>query len=328
MSANGPQGMGSNPYDIVGRRTRMTWPDGLLYVDYDYDTAGNATPIRENDATSGRADRPVINAELDRTTYQYDDHDRLARTSYPVPTKGANASSAIDYEGLSYDAALNVTQRGLRDGQLIGYGYDNRSRLVSKNLPGAEPDAVYAYDLLGRLTTATQNDMVNGFAFNALGPLTAASGVEDTVSYQSDAAGRCMRMTWPDGLRYVDYDYDPAGNVTAIRENGAASEVGVVASYAYDALGRRLSVTYGNGTSQSFAYDAAQRLSALTNDLIGVAQDLVQTFAYNPAGQITQETQGNDAYAWTGHYTVDRTYTANGLNQLTNAGGVTRGAAC
>jgi hypothetical protein len=41
---------------------------------------------------------------------------------------------------------------------------------------------------------------------------------------------------------------------------------------------------------------------------------------YNPASQLTGITRSNDAYAWTGHYNVNRTYGTNGLNQLTTAG--------
>lgn len=42
---------------------------------------------------------------------------------------------------------------------------------------------------------------------------------------------------------------------------------------------------------------------------------------YNPAGQIVSQVRSNDSYAWTGHYNVDRNYTANGLNQYASAGG-------
>ena len=41
------------------------------------------------------------------------------------------------------------------------------------------------------------------------------------------------------------------------------------------------------------------------------------TFGHNPAGQIVGNARVNDAYAWTGHYAVDRAYTTNGLNQYT-----------
>jgi YD repeat-containing protein len=51
--------------------------------------------------------------------------------------------------------------------------------------------------------------------------------------------------------------------VTKIRENGATSGVGVLASYSYDNAGRRTGVTYGNGTSRSYGYDAISRLTGL-----------------------------------------------------------------
>ncbi len=89
-----------------------------------------------------------------------------------------------------------------------------------------------------------------------------------------------------------------------------------LASYGYDNLGRRSSVTYGNGVVQSYGFNANQRLQTLTSNLAGTAQDQTATLAYNPAGQIDSLTKTNDAYAWNGHYNIDRLYGTNGLNQL------------
>ncbi|WP_245942018.1 RHS repeat domain-containing protein [Sphingomonas gilva] len=110
------------------------------------------------------------------------------------------------------------------------------------------------------------------------------------------------------------------GEVTHIRENGATSGAGVLATFAYDDLGRRTSLTRGNGAVTSYAYDPTSRLSSLTQDLSGTVHDLTLAFSYNPASQIVTSTRGNDLYAWTGHGNVTRGYTANGLNQLTAAG--------
>src|SRR3546814_12428704 len=66
-------------------------------------------------------------------------------------------------------------------------------------------------------------------------------------------------MVYPGSALTVNTDYDVAGNVTKIRENGATSGVGVLAAYAFDNLGRRTSVTFGNGSVQSFGYDAVSR---------------------------------------------------------------------
>jgi len=53
------------------------------------------------------------------------------------------------------------------------------------------------------------------------------------------------------------------------------------------------------------------------------ANDLTQTFAYNPASQIASVTRSNDLYAWTGHFNQNDPSTANGLNQVGNLGSKT-----
>jgi RHS repeat-associated protein len=174
-------------------------------------------------------------------------------------------------------------------------------------------------------TAQTPGGHLTFLSYNALGRKTG-----ETTTYgplktsQYDAAGRRTRLTWHDGF-YVDYDYDMAGNVTAIRENGATSGVGVLATYGYDDLGRRTSITRGNGTTTSYGYDAVARLASLTQDLSGSAHDMTLGFSYNPASQLASNTRSNDAYAWNGHYNVDRTYASNGLNQLTTAGSTALG---
>src|SRR3546814_6057715 len=93
-------------------------------------------------------------------------------------------------------------------------------------------------------------------------------------------------MAYPGGTLTINYDYDVAGNVTKIRENGATSGVGVLVSYTYDDLGDRVHATYGNGTASAWVIDPVGRLSQLINNLSGTASDLTKTFTYNPAGQI------------------------------------------
>ncbi|WP_212597920.1 RHS repeat domain-containing protein [Sphingopyxis granuli] len=301
-------------YDAAGRPVKVQTALG---------TAEQADEATTGYTANGRAAH-VIDGESNRTAYGYDGHDRLVKTEYPSTTKGANAVNASDYEQYGYDANGNVTSRRLRDGTSIGYGYDDLNRLVSKDLPGGETDATYAYDLVGRPTGAVQGSHVLGFTHDALGRNLTQTGPLGTVSYSYDAAGRRTGMSYPGGGLTIDYDYDVAGNVLKIRENGATSGVGVLASYAYDAAGRRSSVAFGNGSVQSFGYDAVSRLATLTNDLGGGAttHDLTQTFTYNPAGQIASVTRSNDAYAWAAHYNVDRSYVADGLNRVMSAGSV------
>jgi YD repeat-containing protein len=104
--------------------------------------------------------------------------------------------------------------------------------------------------------------------------------------------------------------------MTAIRENGATSGVGVIAAFGYDLRGRRTSLTRGNGTVTTYVYDAASRLQTLSLDLAGTAHDVAFGFAYNPARQIVTNTRSNDAYSWTGSAAGTTDSTVNGLNQL------------
>jgi RHS repeat-associated protein len=315
LSTAGTQGadrIAKTEYDQVGRVWKV-W-------------SAFATAEASTEATYGYSDNgkmlSVIDAENNRTGYEYDGHDRLTITRYPVTTQGAQASSATDYEQLGYDAASNVVSRRLRDGQTIGYAYDNLDRVTLKDLPEANSDVSYAYDLLGHSTSVTVpgQGLAHSMTFDALGRLTSEVQPFGSMSYQYDIAGRRIRQTWGDGF-YVTNDYLVTGEVSAIRENGAASGVGVLATYNYDNLGQRTGITRGNGTSTSYGFDPASRLSSLGQDLASTAYDLNLGFTYNPAGQIASTTRSNDSYAWTASANVDRAYSVNGLNQMTVVGG-------
>ena len=267
----------------------------------------------------------VTDGENNRTTFEYDGHDRLTKTRYPVSAVGANASSTTDFEQLTYDAAGNVTSRRLRDGQVISYSLDNLNRVTTKTLPAPELAVNISYDVAGRVLSSTRGDGVAAYyVYDALGRTLAENQQWASMSFDNDVAGRRTRTSWSDGF-FVTYDYDGAGQLTAIRESGAASGVGVLASYSYDGLGRRTAITRGNGVGSSIGYDAIGRLTSLTHDLSGTTNDVSWAYLYNPAAQLTNVTRSNDLYAWNGHFNVNRAYGTNGLNQLTSAGGTALG---
>lgn len=266
-------------------------------------------------------------AENNLTTMVYDGHDRLSKTQFPAATTGANASNVADYEQLGYDANSNISQRRLRDTTVINYGYDKLDRLISKDLPGVEPDATYTYDLLNRNLTLVQNGQTVTLFYDALGRNIRQNSPLDKIDYQYNAAGLRTRITYPGTTAlYIGYIRDATGQITHIRENGATETTGnAIATYAYDNLGRRTAITYGNGTSRSFGFDAVSRLSSLTNNPAGTVNDQTVTFGYNPANQIDMLTKNSDIYAWNGHYNITRAYGNNGLNQLTTAGATALG---
>lgn len=213
-----------------------------------------------------------------------------------------------------------TAERRLRDDNLITYTYDNLDRLVTKDVPSLgywDKDVSYTYDLLGRMLSAT--DSVGAHAtmgYDALGRITSESSWFGAMTMQYDLAGRMTRLGWPDGFG-IDYDRRVTGEVTAIRE-GATN----LATYAYDPLGRRSSLTRGNGYATTTQYDAIGRLAQLSNVSAVTGYDTVTwTYGYNPAGQIVSRATNNTSFDYTQLANRDTDEHPDGLDRLTSTSG-------
>lgn len=310
-----PDRIGKTTYDAIGRPTKTQSAYG--------------TADQSDDATGTYSDNGKLTTLTDavgnKTTYEYDGFDRLSKTRYPSLPSGSGTSSATDFEELSYDAGSNVTVRRLRDATSIGYSYDALNRLITKDLPGSEPDVTYGYDLLSRPVSAATTAQTLSFGYDALSRNLTQSGPLGTVTSAYDIAGRRTRLTWPDAF-YVTYDYLVTGEMTTIRENGTASGVGVLAKFGYDDLGRRISLTRGNGAVTDYTPDPVSRLSKLAHSFPNsAASNVTSTFGYNPAAQIARVTRTNDSYAWSASANRNDASAVNGLNQATSVGNTNLG---
>jgi len=130
----------------------------------------------------------------------------------------------------------------------------------------------YSYDVVNRLTTI---DYPTGtpdvtFTYNALGNYLTMLDVTGTTSFTYDAL------------------YRP----TSIQD-GASATIG----YAYDAAGRRTSITYPGSTGNvTYGYDNANRLTSVTD-----FQSKTTSYTYDNANRLTSTTLGNGLIS-------DRTY--------------------
>ena len=312
-------------------------PDRITRYTYNIDnvltqTSAYGTSLQRIDFTKhyfgpgleGRLDS-YTDAKGNKTQYTYDNWGRLQKTSYPSKTTPGQVSTT-DYEQLTYDANGRLSTRQLRDGKQITYTYDFLGRQTLAHMVNPvdanDKDIATTYDLLGRVTSVDDgNGKKVSFTYDQLGrKLTESPQLTGgSTSYQYDAAGRRMRLTWSDGF-YVNYDYDTLGELLDIRENGATSGVGVLASFTYNDRGKMSLLTFGNGLGTSYQYDSAFRLSQATIDNPAASNNY--TFSYSPFNELVVRGMTNDAYAFTQAAIVNRNYTVNGLNQYTASGGV------
>ena len=146
--------------------------------------------------------------------------------------------------------------------------------------------------------------------------MTSTTAGGKTLGHQYDAAGNRTRTTWPDGF-FTTTSYDAANRTSVIKESGTAN----LASYAYDGVGRRTTVTLGNGTTIERGYDAQGALANLRNFLASPSQGVQYTYTRNQLRELKSVAWTNNLYQWSGATPGTRSYTSNGLNQYTAAGG-------
>ncbi|MEG3152395.1 RHS repeat-associated core domain-containing protein [Sphingomonas sp. ZT3P38] len=300
-------------------------------TEYVYGSDGEVSTIRQNGVDSAKYTYSpngqvltATDANNNVTNYQYDSVDRLLRTTY------ADGS----YEYLNRNGAGDVLSVRQRDGRTVTNNYDGLGRLTSQWLPGdvgGNSNPSFGYDLKDRLISASngngQPQWTNAsvFTYDALDRLTSETSTiagigPRTTSYQYDAAGRRTRLGWFDGF-YVSYEYNTAGQLTHVRENGSLP----LATYSYDDLGRRTGLVRGNGTSTGYGYDALGQLTSLTQDLAGTASDLTTQLTRDKLGRITVSDRSNETYSWSGYVSTTRNYGRNALNQYTSAGSTSFG---
>ncbi|MFC5373209.1 RHS repeat domain-containing protein [Brevundimonas faecalis] len=302
----GPDRISKNGYNLAGDLTSTVSGYGV-------------DPITESLTYSGNGRlQSLTDGQGNVSSLDYDAFGRTAKIFYPEATGGGTSTS--DYEQYAYDAGGNVTNYRNRGGDTVAYAYDALNRVTLADASAAN-DVGYTYDNLGRVLTTYGGGQTLSYAYDALGRQRTESGPQGTMTSTYDLAGRRTRLTWPDGF-FADYDYNVAGDLTAIRENGV-TDWSLWAAL-YDNLGRITTQGRANAVTTYWIYDAAGRLGQLTHDLPGTAQDQTLNFTYNPAGQILNRKMSNTAYAYTpGAGTT--AYANNGKNQVTNVGGATVG---
>ena len=315
-------------YDTLGRQVRVTEnanSNGARVTDSVYDRLGRLTQLIAYDGEApDEPDPDDPNAQT--TTYSYDLAGHRTQIAYPDASEGNNIVT------FSYDSAGRMTRKVDQRSLVTVYDNDSRGLWLSKtvNTNGVDDYAGYVYDGLGRMTvaqrgTTADHDAVSqsDFAYNALSQLTGETqtlfgGTAEEVTYEYDPAGNRTALDYPAAGIGLTYRYDELNRVSAIER-----DTQTLAEYEYDGwlLTGRFIKTAAADTrwiEHRWAYDGNRRVQDQINHAVaGSAETLLAAshFTYDSVGnRLSASGSGNAAAAETIAYDYDR------LNRLVSAG--------
>lgn len=257
------------PVTATTARQRTFTYDALGHVTQISDTtaASSPVPLEQYTYSPNGNELGLTDANGNTTGYAYDGFDRLSQTKYP--DGGA--------ENNQYDANGNVLLKTVRSGQNIGFTYDALNRVATKT-PVAESagQVTYGYDLTSRLLQASDASAATAYqiAYDTAGrPNSFTDQQGRNVQQQYDAVGNRIRLQWPantSGVNafYATYNFDALNRMTEIDANGSTATP--LVKYQWDSLSRLASISYGDGTRDSYSlYDAADNPLALVESFSG-----------------------------------------------------------
>jgi RHS repeat-associated protein len=325
-------------YDLAGRLTKTTYPDGT-FTQQSFDALGRLatkTDERNNSVTYGYepgcdcSDRvtritdalgrttsfgydgmsrktSMTDANNHQTTYQYDLRGRLTETDYP------DGTSTID----TYDALGRKIASKDQTGVTTQYGYDAEGQITSVTDPLGHVTQ-YAYDPNGNLTSVTDaNSHVTTYGYDTANRKTSRTlplgmtesfvyDINDNVISHTDFRGKTA--TYGFDQRY------PTGRPTSKVPDPSLGEPTV--TYAYYANGPRQTMTDASGAT-SYTYDLRDRL------LTKATPEGTLTYTYDASGNVASIDSSNAngtsvGYAWDAANQLS-TVTDNELGGITTA---------
>lgn len=306
--------------DALGNLTGFEYDDfnRLKQVKYPFPVAGG-TRLEEN-FTYDLVGRPKTHIDTAgrATTYVYDDPNKkisitdpmsqVTQFEYNARSQVTKVKDALNQEYLftfdplgrtltetragttmsfEYDAVGNRKKRTDHAGRISQYTYDNLNRLTKIDY-GTNPSEggtskQYAYDELSRLVSAINEAGTVAFTYDNRNRLKTETDVfGHVVEYGYDAANRRTLLKL-DGSNLATYAFDNADRLTGITN----SSDGTTTSFAYDIADRLTSRAYPNGVTTTYDYDGMSRLMRL-KDVNAASTLFDRQYSYNSANQISQ----------------------------------------
>ncbi|GJM33039.1 MAG: hypothetical protein DHS20C18_20400 [Saprospiraceae bacterium] len=245
--------------DVRGRTRALVeyGPEGEIWTNFQYnaidelltttDHEGNET-IYEYDPL-GRITK-VHHPDEGTTENVYDLADNLVQTitgniRATIPNEGA-IHYTYDYERLvQIDYPKNVQNQVKLQYGGAGAEYNRTGKVwLREDASGGEE---YFYDVQGEVVKTIRTILIN------------EANVRTFVSEAAyDTWGRIQQMVYPDG-EIVNYHYNKAGNLQKMEGEKLGHQYDYVTQIGYDKFEDRVYLAYGNGTKNTYKYEADRR---------------------------------------------------------------------
>ncbi|MBA8576407.1 RHS repeat protein [Escherichia coli] len=319
-------------YDDTGRVTEQVNPEGL---DYRFEYGESRVIItdslnrREVLYTEGEGGLKRVvkkeHADGSITRSEYDEAGRLKaqtdaagrRTEYSLHMASGAVTAVTGPDGRTvrygYNSQRQVTSVTYPDGLRSSREYDEKGRLTAETSRSGETTRYSYDDPASELPTGIQDatGSTKQMAWSRYGQLLAFTDCSGyTTRYEYDRYGQQIAVHREEGIstyssynprgqlvsqkdaqgREIRYEYSAAGDLTA-----TVSPDGKRSTIEYDKRGRPVSVTEG-GLTRSMGYDAAGRITVLTNE-----NGSQSTFRYDPVDRLTEQ-RGFDGRTQRYHY--------------------------
>jgi len=280
-------------YDNVGQLTLVTLPD-TSSLSYTYDAAHRLTGISDN---LGNRIAYTLDAMGNRTHEEVrDPANALAQTR----SRAFNNLNRLFQE----IGAQNQTRQ---------YAYDNQGNVTSVTDPLNHANS-NQYDALNRLIKLTDPNLgQTQYAYNGIDQLVSVTDPRNlATTYNYDGLANLNSQASPDTGTTVN-TYDAAGNLLT-----QTDAKGQKTTYApYDALNRVTSITFHDGSKQTYAYDLGAngigRLSSVTETNPQNQVTSVLAYAYEAHGRVASETRTINGVAYVLAYGYDGAGRLSGL---------------
>jgi RHS repeat-associated protein len=288
-------------YDLANRLISLTQtlagaPGGQILTQYGYGVLDDLASITDPNSN--------------QTTYAFDDFGRVRTQNSPV-------SGLSSY---AYDPADNLTNFSDANGATTTSTFDALDRILTatsvrsgsttESVSWTYDDATSGHFGIGRVASMSDPTGSTTYTYERRGLLKSEArtvlGTLYNLAYGYDHNGNRNSLTYPDAS-VVAYAFDWADRPIS----ATSGTKHFVTAAGYEPFGPLASLTFGNGSNQTFSYD--QRYRPVENKLINGATTLADyLYQEDPVGNITQiHDNTNAAY--------NRDFSYDDLNRLTTA---------